>query len=38
MSKPQLTVGIYARISYVRREDGTKERLGVERQVPHVGS
>jgi len=34
MPKPQLTGGIYARISYVRREDGTKERLGVERQVP----
>jgi hypothetical protein len=34
MPKPQLTAGIYARISYVRREDGTKERLGVERQVP----
>jgi site-specific DNA recombinase len=34
MPKPQLKAGIYARISYVRREDGTKERLGVERQVP----
>ncbi|HEV8425302.1 MAG TPA: recombinase family protein, partial [Actinomycetes bacterium] len=34
MPKPQLTAGIYARISYVRREDGTQERLGVERQVP----
>jgi site-specific DNA recombinase len=34
MAKPQLTAGIYARISYVRREDGTQERLGVERQVP----
>jgi DNA invertase Pin-like site-specific DNA recombinase len=34
MPKAQLTAGIYARISYVRREDGTKERLGVERQVP----
>ena len=34
MPKPQATAGIYARISYVRREDGTKERLGVERQVP----
>jgi site-specific DNA recombinase len=37
MPKPQLTAGIYARISYVRREDGTKERLGVERQVPPCG-
>jgi hypothetical protein len=34
LAKPQLTAGIYARISYVRREDGTQERLGVERQVP----
>jgi site-specific DNA recombinase len=34
MAKPQLTAGIYARISYVRRDDGTQERLGVERQVP----
>jgi site-specific DNA recombinase len=34
MAKPRLTAGIYARISYVRREDGTQERLGVERQVP----
>jgi site-specific DNA recombinase len=34
MPKPQLNAGIYARISYVRREDGSQERLGVERQVP----
>jgi hypothetical protein len=33
MAKLQLTAGIYARITYVRREDGTQERLGVERQV-----
>jgi DNA invertase Pin-like site-specific DNA recombinase len=30
----QPAAGIYARISYVRRPDGTPERLGVERQVP----
>jgi site-specific DNA recombinase len=34
MPKQQLAAGIYARISYVRRADGTPERLGVERQVP----
>ncbi len=34
MAKQQLTAGIYARISYVHRADGTQERLGVERQVP----
>ena len=34
MPKSQVTAGIYARISYVRRADGTQERLGVERQVP----
>jgi site-specific DNA recombinase len=33
MPKLQLTAGIYARISDVRRDDGTQERLGVERQV-----
>jgi hypothetical protein len=28
MANPQLTAGIYARISYVRREDGTQPLRG----------